>query len=131
MKCKYSDDGCEFEQMPSKKQALEDHQKECEHRTITCTVVWCDKTVSLSKLRLHQKDDHNETIFETKGSHVHQAKIKIFTDYRNKWLSWSPRLFTLNDGKQFYWHFAHSPLGFFFLWVYMIGTQKDEEHFTC
>ena len=134
MKCKYSDDGCEFEQMPSKKEALDNHEKECEHRTIACTLVFCNKTLSLSKLKLHLKDDHKVTIYETKGCEQLRANLighgRTFR-HQIKWVTWrGPRLFTLNDGKQFYRQFARSPNGFFFLWVYMIGTPKEAEDFT-
>ena len=120
--------------MPSKKQTLDGHEKECEHRTVACTTAVCNKTVPLSKLLLHLKDDHKEEHKEIKMSvrEVHRTSLSIRKDFQQTtgWISWVTRKFTLNDGKQFLRHCSRSPTGFFFLWVYMIGTPKEAEDFT-
>ena len=46
--------------MPLRKQALNDHETECPHRDVECTVISCSQNVSLSKLLLHLKTDHTE-----------------------------------------------------------------------
>ena len=133
MKCKYCDDGCEFEQIPSKKQILDDHEKECEHRIIDCTVLACDIRLSLSTLFLHLKDDHTINLDNLNQTQSFKGKLQITSQNlkeASKWITWTSRLVILNEGKQFYTQCARSPTGLFFLWVYIIGTPIEEEKFT-
>ena len=131
-KCKYSNNGCDFEQMPSRIQALNDHETECLHRNVKCTNISCKQNVSLSKLSLHLKTVHqDDRPNEIIGGHVYDYILLTNKNLqRKKWAWWASTHFTLNGGREFYSNCIHSPTGHFFLWVYMIGTPKEEEHFT-
>ena len=135
-KCKYSHNGCDFEQMPSKKpskkQVLNEHETECEHRNVECTITACIKKVPLSKLLLHLKTAPHMAPNEVNGGLV-DSKFTIRAENlqeSEKWTSWVSTHLTLNKEKEFYSECVRSPTGVFFLWVYIIGTPNEEEEFT-
>ena len=119
-------------QMLSRKKDFNDHENDCPHRNIMCFYgTNCDKNVSLSKLLLHLKDVHKEEPLEVKNSRNGNMNISTGTLKNAKtWVSWSSTLFKLDGGKQFYSQcFRNAISGLFFLWVYMIGTPKEEENY--
>ena len=131
-KCKYSNSGCDYEEMPSKIEALNDHETECPHRNVKCTDIKCSQNVSLSKLLLHLKT-HEYEPQEISGGFENSSFVFKPRNLQSKnWASWASAHFTLNGGKEFFCEAVRSPspTGHFFLWVYMIGTPKEEEHFT-
>lgn len=132
VKCKYCNHGCDFEQLPSKKEALNDHEKECQHRNISCIMATCTEIVSLSKLSLHLKNHKNSTNDVT-GAQLKDRPMKIskYNFGLYQWISWKSTHFTLKRSeKEFYSVWARGPDGFFFLWVYIIGTPEEEKNFT-
>ena len=137
VKCKYCNHGCDFEQLPSKKEALNDHEKECQHRNISCILVNCTAIVSLSKLSLHLKNHKNSTIdacIDVTGAQLKDRPMILSKDKIgvNQWISWrSTHFILMRTAKEFYSAIARSPDGFIFLWVYIIGTAEEEENFTC
>ena len=91
-------------------------------------MVWCHETVCLSKLFVHLKDDHGTGI-NVADNKVHMSLCippNVY-DTSNTWVHFP---IILHEGKKFYTQFAHSEKGLFFLWVYMVGTPKEEENFT-
>ena len=131
--CKFSDNGCDFEQMPSRKQALNDHEKECPHRNVVCFYnVLCNRNISISKLSSHLRDEHHIPLEITTNYDKSNLTIHARTfGYKHTCKSWQSTHFTLNGGEQFYSRcFRNATLGLFFLWVYMIGTPKEAENFT-
>ena len=137
VKCKYCNHGCDFEQLPSKKEALNDHEKKCQHRNIWCIVVNCTVIVSLSKLSLHLKNHKNSTILNVTGTQfaaqLKDQPIVFRKDYFdvNQWRSSVSIHYTLKGTeKEFYSAWARSPDGLSFLWVYIIGTPEEEKNFT-
>ena len=132
-KCKYSHNGCDFEQMPSKKQVLHEHETECVHRNVEYFKIACKQKVPLSKLLLHLKTGPHKAPNEVNGS-LKNAKFTITAESLQEsknWGQWVSTHLTLNKEKEFYLECKRSPTGVFFLWVYMIGTPKEEEEFTC
>ena len=134
--CKYSDNGCDYEQMPSRmpsrKQVFIDHENDCRHRNIICfTNASCNANVALSKLLLHMKDIHkSEPVNEV--NYIYNSHLLIAPDYlkMDKNTAWRATKFNL-EGKQFYLkYFRIVRSGHFFMWVYLIGTKKEEEKFT-
>ena len=119
--------------MPSRKQAFIDHEYDCPHRNVMClNDTICNKNVALSKLLLHQKDAHEAPIEE--NADFHQGNL-LFNpeDFKpsKTWFTWVPTHFTLNGGKQFYSQCFRNPTsGLSFLWVYVIGTPKEEENYS-
>ena len=94
-------------------------------------MVWCHETICLSKLFVHLKDDHGTeyaaTVVDNKVQHMNLSIPPNVYDKSNAWVHFP---IILHEGKQFYSQFARSETGLFFLWVYMIGTPKEEENFT-
>ena len=134
--CKYSDNGCDYEQMPSRtpsrKQVFIDHENDCRHRNIICFFnTACNAQVSLSKILHHMKDIHKSEPINVEKD-IRNAHMLISSKHLKKDtdIYWVAAKFTL-EGKQFYLnHFRLGRLGHFFLWVYLIGTKKEEEKFT-
>ena len=117
--------------MPSRKEAFNDHEYDCPHRNVMCpNEPTCNKTISLSKLLLHVKDAHRESIEEKTNSHKSDLVIppEIFKGFRT-WTPWLSTHFTLNT-KEFYSQIFRGPPGLFYLWVYVIGTPKEVDNFT-
>ena len=132
-KCKYSKNGCDFELMPSRKQDVNDHETVCLHRDIHCFQTNCaGKIVSLTKLLDHLKSaPHKVPPVEVMGGEE-TNKLNISPEvFQSKgWMSWVSTHITLNSQKEFYLTFTRSPSGLLFIWVYIIGTPKEEEEFT-
>ena len=128
-KCKYSTNGCDFEQMPSRKQIFIEHETECLHRDVVCQ--HCSNNVALTKLLIHLKTAPHKDPFEVIGGEfTNDLIISRESLQSNRKISWVSTHFTLNSEKEFYFECVRNKLGFFFLWVYIIGTPKEEEHFT-
>ena len=132
-KCKYSKNGCDFELMPSRKQVVNEHETECPHRDVVCFLSNCSKIVSLAKLLDHLKSAPHRGPVEVIGGQEITRNSSFTISPENLqskgWISWIPTHYTLNS-QEFYLSFIRSPKGLFFFWVYMIGTPKEEEHFT-
>ena len=132
MKCIYDENGCDIKMEFSQKQALKDHEKGCEHRTIHCPKSTCSAKMPISKLISHVKTVHS--IYLT---HYEEGSYKFDLDIidfdRNRWDSFAPDLITLENGKQFLTMIEISPNGIWFIYVVMLGTSKDAENFvyTC
>lgn len=118
--------------MPSRRQVLHEHETECEHRFVECTVTACIEKVPLSKLWLHLKTAPHKAPREINGGIV-DSKFTISSEIlqeSEEWTSWVSTHLTLNKEKEFYLECVRSLTGVLFLWVYMIGTPKEEEEFT-
>ena len=149
MKCKHSKNGCNFEQMPLKKQVLNDHEKECEHRTIMCLYAGCNENISLSKFMHHFETASymhylriitiSVPIIEEGNTHQYNRTLTLSPkdlELSQTWLTWltyhreDPSTRPQDRKQNFYSEWARSPTGFFFMWVYLIGTPKEAENFT-
>ena len=116
--------------MPSRKQVFIDHENECPHRNFICFYnTGCNAQVSLSKMLLHMKDIHgSKPLNEAKD--IRSSTMLISPGLLRINASWTQTCFTLPDeGKQFYYNCFHISRQFF-LWVYLIGSKKEEEKFT-
>ena len=135
-KCKYGKNGCNFEQMPSRKQIFNDHETVCPHRDVTCFQSNCSKNVPLANLLVHLKTapQHKVPPFEVIGGQDSNftQKFTVTPQYLQfkGWTTWYPLHLTLNNQKEFYIQIVRSSSGFFFIWVYTIGTPKEEYDFT-
>ena len=130
IKCKYSNNGCAFEQILSaENQALDDHQAECQDRTVACIYLRCPKTVALSKLSVHLKNEHPLIVPKVNTSFAGTLAIK--PDVFNSQSIWTWVIEKIFLEKRFYFvQSRDSSNGLFYLWVYVIGTQKEERNFT-
>ena len=124
--------------MPSRKQIVNDHETECPHRDVNCFIHHCSKNVSLTKILDHLKTAPHKVppvevigAEETDKLNISHVVLQYNEPlYINGWMSWVATHFTLNSQKEFYLAFNRSPSGLFFLWVYIVGTPNEEEHFT-
>ena len=111
-----------------------DHETVCPHRDITCFQSNCGKNVSLTKLLDHLKTAPHRAPIEVIGGQDSTCNRKFTVTSQSLqskgWISWNPIHLTLNNQKEFYVPIFRSPSGLFFIWVYMIGTPKEEEDFT-
>ena len=138
--CKYSDNGCNFEKMPSEKQVLDNHEKECQHRAFACPILSCAQTVPLSRHSSHVKD-HNV------GLSIISLKNISFRNYipiLHENLEHRIRQYFIHftfEEKHFYLEIVRMPVGWphsvdllpngnYYIWVYVIGSSKEEENFT-
>ena len=95
IKCKYN--GCTFEQMPSKKKALTDHEKDCNHRTILCINTNCNMELPLSGLFEHLNQKHNAgSEFKRKISQG-DLTIEPVNFKKSYWHSWRTTRFTVGE----------------------------------
>ena len=123
--------------MPSEKQDLDDHEKECQHRAFACPVLSCAQTVPVSKHSSHMKD-HKAGL-----STMPLLKTNSFANFipnLHENLGHQPRKcfvfsFTFEE-KHFYLEIVRMPAfnslpnGNYYIWVYVIGSSKEEENFT-
>ena len=86
-------------------------------RCETCKTTLSCKGGTTTRLKNHFKKTH--------GISISTKRLQDSID----WVSWVSNRLTYGE-KDFYTQCAHSPTGFLFLWVYMIGTPKEAEHFT-
>ena len=131
-KCKYGKNGCDFEQMPSRKQVVDEHEIVCPHRDVICFHTHCSNIVSLAKLLNHMKTTphHKAPIGGQDSSCTRKFTVTSQNFPNSGWISCNPIHLTLNNQKEFYVQIVRSPSGLFYIWVYIIGTPKEEEDFT-
>ena len=75
---------------------------------------------------IHKSEPVNEV------NYIYNSHLLIAPDYlkMDKNTAWRATKFNL-EGKQFYLkYFRIARSGHFFMWVYLIGTKKEEEKFT-
>ena len=135
-KCKYTNNGCDYERMPPEKQALEEHEKDCQQRTIECPVLTCDQIIPLSRHASHIKDTHVQVKFRTisavpgepntnyKGQFSISNELNTHLGY-----VFNPVSLTFED-KHFYLECVRTPEGIFYVWIYVIGSSKEHAKFT-
>ena len=117
--------------MPSRKQIVNDHETVCPHRDVTCFVYYCSKNVSLAKLLDHIKTAPHKALNEVIGGEFTRKFGVTPQNLQSKgWSTWNSTHLTLNNQKEFYTQIVRGSSGFFFIWVYIIGTPKEEEDFT-
>ena len=117
--------------MPSKRQALNDHEQDCHHRNVQCPVLICKDMVAASKLSFHFKDAH-VAIKEIKIDGIFKGVIPFYPEKfknLNKRVVWQPDFTLLFEEKFFYWEIIRSQRNTY-MWLYVNGTTKEEDNFT-
>ena len=137
--CKYSDNGCDFEKMPSEKQVLDDHEKECQHRAFACPILSCAQTVPLSRHSSHIKDHKAGLSIVSLKNNSFGSNIPNIDGNLEKPLRFFVFSFTFEE-KHFYLEIVRMPVGCphvnslpngnYYIWVYVIGSSKEEKKFT-
>ena len=95
--------------MPSKRQALNDHEQECQHRDVLCPTLQCSKKVSALNLSFHFKVAHVAT--KELKSNKYQGTLPFKPEdlkRPNFTMIWSQPCFILYKEKIFYLEFIRT-----------------------
>ena len=133
--CKYSDNGCNFEKMPSEKQVLDDHEKECQHRAFACPILSCAQTVPLSRHSSHIKD-HKSGSLSTMSLDTKNNSFGNYIPILHENLEQCFTFLITFEEKHFYLEIVRMPTfnslpnGNYYIWVYVIGSSKEAENYS-
>ena len=116
-KCKYTNNGCDFEKMPSEKQALDDHENDCQYRAFACPLISCFETVPLSSHSTHM-DFHAGVV---KNVPLSNDSFKgLITIWKETHPRFSVVTFTF-EKKHFSLLIVRNSKGIYYIWLYVIG----------
>ena len=133
--CKYSDNGCNFEKMPSEKQVLDNHEKECQHRAFACPILSCAQTVPLSRHSSHIKD-HKSGSLSTMSLDTKNNSFGNYIPILHENLEQCFTFLITFEEKHFYLEIVRMPTfnslpnGNYYIWVYVIGSSKEAENYS-
>jgi hypothetical protein len=123
MKCDF--EGCVQELMT--KEEVEDHQKECNHRIIKCSMPSCNKNVPITSLIDHLNQVHAAKLVAK--SNNFKTSYQMSENDFTKSVSWSPILIEF-QGKQFLSTFTRvHEAEMCYFWVYLIGSSIEAEKY--
>ena len=119
LSCKNWREGCTVE---AKRKVLEEHESECNFRTVPCPCN-CGNNTMFSKLQDHLKDSHRRTHFKGKGE-----SLSITWILKESHFSWNSKIFVNGvwenmDGQRFYCHFEKFD-GKWISWICVEGGER-------
>ena len=111
MLCRFEEYGCK---VLMKKETLNDHEKICDFRIVSCPVIGCDEEVSISSYMKHLKEKHGD-FCEISNDNKTQFEMNYKTSFEN--LKKHRRLdgFIENDEV--------------FLWQSLVHLRQNDHHF--
>jgi len=126
--CKYSDHGCEVEQLRGQ---LGDHERVCTYRLVNCVDLACQQRISVSKLLAHLDNDHETEDFVRVEGGVYSSHFIVNEEDFTKSIMWiSDQLHY--DERYFYRECCRSKEGLWYIWVYLLETEDCQAvDYTC
>lgn len=126
--CKYSDHGCEVEQLRGQ---LADHERGCTYRLVNCVDLACQQRISVSKLLAHLDNDHEtEDFVRVEGGEYSSHFIVNEEDFTKSIMWISDQLHY--DERYFYRECCRSKEGLWYIWVYLLETEDCKAvDYTC
>lgn len=111
------------------KSELEVHEKECLYRLVRCVDLACHNKVPFVELLNHMKNDHECEDFVNADGSTYRSHFIVHEEDFTREIMWISDHLTL-DGRHFFRECCRKENGLWFIWVYLLGSQKEADNYV-